>query len=452
MKGSCRYRRAALNCTLLLFFVVPLTTWAQSSGGSFQVTSSVTAGGGGSNSKGGSFKVDGTAGQPGAGTQTQNSPFTQLGGFWQGTVANTPTAAPASIAGRVITSQGLPLAGVVMTLSGASQARTITDSNGSYLFANAEVGAFYTITPSRANYSFTPANRSLSLLANTTTATFSALADAVASANPLDTPEFFVRQQYVDILGREPDQNGFNYWSSQINACGSDPVCLRAQRRNVAAAFFIEAEFQATGSFIYDIYAGALGRRPVFAEYAIDRQQVIGGANLDLEKTMFANSFVQRAEFLQKYQANTTADSFVDSLIQNVLGTFGVDLTSQRDSLIARYNNGTSQGESRAFVLRDLADSVMFRQAEYNQAFVLTEYFGYLRRNPDQAGYEFWVNVLTNSGGGPANYPGMVCSFITSAEYQLRFSALVTHNNGECGLDQLAAFAAIAAQPRKQWR
>jgi hypothetical protein len=66
---------------------------------------------------------------------------------------------------------------------------------------------------------------------------------------------------------------------------------------------------------------------------------------------------------------------------------------------------------------------------------VLTEYFGYLRRNPDQGGYDFWLNVLNESGrnGGPANYRAMVCSFITSTEYQRRFSAIVSHGNAECG-------------------
>ena len=66
---------------------------------------------------------------------------------------------------------------------------------------------------------------------------------------------------------------------------------------------------------------------------------------------------------------------------------------------------------------------------------MLTEYFGYLRRNPDQGGYDFWLNVLNESGrnGNPANYRGMVCSFITSTEYQRRFSAIVSHGNAECG-------------------
>ena len=58
------------------------------------------------------------------------------------------------------------------------------------------------------------------------------------------------------------------------------------------------------------------------------------------------------------------------------------------------------------------------------------EYFGYLRRDPDMEGYDFWLNVLNNRV--PANYRSMVCAFLTSAEYQGRFSTVVTHGNGEC--------------------
>ena len=85
---------------------------------------------------------------------------------------------------------------------------------------------------------------------------------------------------------------------------------------------------------------------------------------------------------------------------------------------------------SRATVLRAVADNAAFKQSQYNQAFVLTEYFAYLRRNIDQSGYDFWVQVLNT--GDPGNYRGMVCSFTTSTEYQNRFSAVVSHGNGEC--------------------
>ena len=77
-------------------------------------------------------------------------------------------------------------------------------------------------------------------------------------------------------------------------------------------------EFQQSGSFIFDMYSSALGRRPMFTEYSVDRQQVVGGVTLDAAKTVFAQSLVQRSEFTKKYQANTTAASFVDALIQNV--------------------------------------------------------------------------------------------------------------------------------------
>jgi hypothetical protein len=77
-----------------------------------------------------------------------------------------------------------------------------------------------------------------------------------------------------------------------------------------------------------------------------------------------------------------------------------------------------------------VADNSVFAQAEYNSAFVLMQYFGYLRRNPDQGGYDFWLNVLNNRV--PNNYRAMVCAFITSTEYQLRFGSVVTHSNAEC--------------------
>jgi hypothetical protein len=58
------------------------------------------------------------------------------------------------------------------------------------------------------------------------------------------------------------------------------------------------------------------------------------------------------------------------------------------------------------------------------------EYFGYLRRDPEADGYKFWLNVLSNQE--PGNYRGMVCSFITSQEYQERFSPVVLHSNRDC--------------------
>jgi glucose/arabinose dehydrogenase len=343
---------------------------------------------------------------------------------------NAPTASSSEISGRIITSDGSPLEGVTVNLGGGQMRKTITDAQGRYVFTNVDNTSVQTVTPARANYSFSPGSRFFSQPGIHADATFMATTNG-ESENPLDTPDYFVRQQYVDILGREPDEGGFTYWSEEIILCGTNAACVNARRREVAAAFFIEQEFQQTGSFVYNLYASALGRQPRFVEYGPDRKLVIGGENLAVRKQSFAESFVQRAEFVEKYQANVTAESFVDALIANVRATMAVDLSGDRGSLLAAYNNGANLATSRSLAVRELAEHGSVQAATYNSAFVLTEYFGYLRRDPDPGGYEFWLDVLANRE--PGNYRGMVCSFITSTEYQRRFGAIVTHGNAECG-------------------
>ena len=83
-------------------------------------------------------------------------------------------------------------------------------------------------------------------------------------------------------------------------------------------------------------------------------------------------------------------------------------------------------GAERAQVLRSIAENQTLRQKEFNRAFVLMQYYGYLRRNPDDAqdtdysGYDFWLGKLDHFGG---NYidAEMVKAFISSTEYRQRF-------------------------------
>jgi hypothetical protein len=437
MKRTDKRSRIVFLSALLLV-INASAAFSQSSGGNFTITSQVVAGGGcgpdGSGgctqSIGGNFAANGTTAEPGAADLSRQSPYSLRSGFWYADPGNTPTAAPASISGQVTGANGAPLGGVVISLNGQFTAIAITDANGNYHFDNMGTGGFYTVTPSLVNYHFAPASRSFSLVADRTDAIFTANADASPSANAIDTPEYFVRQQYLDFLGREPDQGGFAYWSAQINGCNGNAACIQTQRINVSAAFFIAQEFQQTGSFIYCVYQGALGRRPLFAEYSSDRQAVVGGGDLESEKQAFAAQFVERGEFAQKYQSQIAADSFVDALLENISQSAGVDLSAQRDALVSAYSGGTTLIQSRAAVVRAIGDNAEFRQSQYNSAFVLMEYFGYLRRDMDASGYQFWLNALNNV---PGNYRGMVCSFVTSAEYQRRFGSVVTHGNGDCG-------------------
>jgi Carboxypeptidase regulatory-like domain/Domain of unknown function (DUF4214) len=337
-----------------------------------------------------------------------------------------PTAANGLVSGRITSSDGAAVAGAAVQLSGAEGATTITDSDGNYSFANVETNGFYTVTPALANFHFSPANRSFSLVGNQTDAVFTASPDATVTTNAIDSTEFFVRQQYLDFLGREPDQGGFTYWIDQINQCNGDAACLRNKRLDVSAAFFRSQEFQETGSFVYDLYAGALGRTPSFDEFTPDRGQVVGGAGLEQAKTAFAENFVTRAEFVTRYPTRLSREQFVDSLLQTMGQRTGASLSPLRDSMLTAYDTG-----GRAAALRTGVSANAFTQPEYNKAFVLMEYFGYLRRTEDRGGFDFWLNVLNTTDAG--NYRGMVCSFLTSTEYQRRFSPVVTRNNTECG-------------------
>ncbi|MBD0325607.1 MAG: DUF4214 domain-containing protein, partial [Pyrinomonadaceae bacterium] len=256
---------------------------------------------------------------------------------------------------------------------------------------------------------------------------------AAATTNPIDEARFFVRQNYADFLSRVPDPGGLDYWTGQITQCGSNINCINFWRSAVSAAFFIELEFQSTGSFVYRTYQASYGVRPTYSQFTPDRARLVDTSNLEQNKQNFALLFVQRPEFIARYPLTLDGPAFVDALLLTVQQSSQVNLTSQRDALIGVYNSAGGGNSGRAAVLRSVADNPTFTQAEYNKAFVLMQYFGFLKRNPDEGGYQFWLNVVNNSvPNDPSGYRSMVCAFITSPEYQQRFSGVVTRNDTVC--------------------
>jgi sugar lactone lactonase YvrE len=258
------------------------------------------------------------------------------------------------------------------------------------------------------------------------------------TTNPSDIASRFVRQHYIDFLNREPDAGGLAFWTNEITSCGSDSQCLLAKRVNVSAAFFLSIEFQETGYFVYRVYKSAFGNLPgapvpvTFNPFLKDTQLIgsglqvgVGDWQLQLEnnKQAYQNAFVQRADFQLRYPSTMTAQQFVDQMNNN---TGGVLTPSQVSSLVAFLNAAPASTARRASVLRSIADSTVLRNAEFNKAFVLMQYFGYLRRNPndapdtDFAGFNFWLGKLDSFGG---NYieAEMVKAFIVSIEYRQRF-------------------------------
>jgi hypothetical protein len=333
-----------------------------------------------------------------------------------------PTASDGVVTGRIVDQSGNPVEGAVVRLEGTQNRKFITDANGFYRFDNVATNGFYTVTPSRANYSFTPSVRSFSQIGESTEAAFGATLTTSTLANPLDTPEYFVRQHYVDFLNREPDEAGFNFWSDQIIECGPDQNCFERRRENVSAAFFLSIEFQRTGAVVDGLYRAAYGARPDFAHFLPDTRTVgldvqVGKdgweALLATNTEAFVNSFVNRAEFHAAYDNLSNAD-YVDTLISHT----GVSFTAaERDALLSGLGAGSM---TRAEALRSIAGNSRFVSAKFNETFVMMEYFGYLRRDADASGFAFWLNKL-NQFNGNFEQAEMVKAFIVSGEYRDRF-------------------------------
>ncbi|HEY6804908.1 MAG TPA: Calx-beta domain-containing protein [Pyrinomonadaceae bacterium] len=260
--------------------------------------------------------------------------------------------------------------------------------------------------------------------------------------NALDDAGNFVREHYHDFLGREPDASGLAFWTNQITECEQLPEAQRAQCReirriNVSAAFFLSIEFQETGYLAYRCYVASLDRPnglPRYREIMQDTQALAHGvvvgegdwrAQLEANKQAFAQAFVQRGEFITKYPTVMNPANFVDALYAHAALTPFAD---ERQAAIAEFGgaSNTADADARARVLRRVGESDTLRQRELNRAFVLAEYFGYLRRNPDEApdsnldGYNFWLRKLNDFGG---NYvqAEMVKAFLASGEYRHRF-------------------------------
>ncbi len=294
----------------------------------------------------------------------------------------------------------------------------------------------------------------------------------VPTTNPIDDAAFFVRQHYLDFLNREPDPAGLAFWTNEIEACGADAACVENKRVNVSAAFFLSLEFQNTGYLAYRAHRVAFGETapgsPVPVYYgnfmrdtqALQEGFVFGqpGADevLEANKAAYFNEFVTRPEFVSKYQSTNNAQ-YVNALLASAglspsqVRLFVVQLTNSQENPpvtptlttggprpvsfgTARFQFNEAQTalsftanitnidvtETRATVLRKVAEAEELRTREFNRAFVAMQYFGYLRRDPDTAGYNFWLNKL-NAFNGNFQNAEMVKAFINSLEYRQRF-------------------------------
>ncbi len=270
--------------------------------------------------------------------------------------------------------------------------------------------------------------------------------------NPIDIPSFFVAQHYSDFLNRIADASGLNFWTNEIASCGANPSCVEVKQVNVSAAFYLSIEFQQTGYLVERTYKAAFGDAqgtsmfggahelsvPIvrFNELSNDSmligQGVIVGQEgwqqvVENNKQAFTLAFVQRPRFTAAQPITLTPEQFFDALFANAHIT---PSKGERQAGIDEFGGTATSADinARSRALRRVAENLMLIQQESNRAFVLMQYFGYLRRNPndapeqtrDYSGYEFWLTKLDQFNGNFGNAE-MVKAFITSNEYRQRF-------------------------------
>lgn len=270
--------------------------------------------------------------------------------------------------------------------------------------------------------------------------------------NPIDDAATFVGQHYHDFLNRQADSQGQAFWTNGITSCGNNAACVDRKRTDASAAFFLSIEFQNTGYFAFRFYRASFvdtGQRPrgvprylefLRDEQTLQRNVVVGQgnweANLEQNKQGFALDWVDRADFLAEYPTSMTRDQFIDKLFTRSGAT---PTTQERNQAVFAYDSGFSLKEKRAKGIRAVIDTGAVYNAQYNQAFVLMQYFGYLRRNPnnapdgDYSGYDYWLAKMNNFSvpGEDVRDPNVavarvnraeiVRAFIVSIEYRGRF-------------------------------
>ncbi len=381
-----------------------------------------------------------------------------LSNFIGAMTANTFQFAPASYA----VSEDVTSVAVTVTRSGdtasaasveygsqngaADEKGDYTTTVGTLRFAPGETDKSFDVLITEDSRSEGPESFTLTLtnpegdtaLGNASTATITVIDDVTEpTANANRDTGVFVGMQYHDFLNRQADSSGLAFWSNEINQCNSDPACLEPKRINTSAAFYLSSEFQETGSYVIRVNRAAFGHqsnsastRLNYREFLKDAQEVgegvvVGQAGseqkIESNNQAYAERTVSSPQFMARYPDNMSATEYVDALYAGAAVT---PTSTERQEAINAYSDGGMQG--RAAALRKVADSTSIRRAEFNAAFVLLQYFGYLRRNPTDApdgnddGYQFWLSKL-NQFGGDFVTSEMVKAFLVSEEYTSRF-------------------------------
>ena len=259
----------------------------------------------------------------------------------------------------------------------------------------------------------------------------------------IDDHDFFIQQNYIDFLKRFPEPScppnkcGLDFYVPILQGCGNDIECLKYTRGVLSANFFRSPEFGQKGAYVANLFNSALGQRPKtvaelsdpnkierphYGEFFTDLAFITAptDAETNLKKDQLAANFLTRTDVINKigYTPGMTRQAFVDKLEEIA----GVTLANE-SSLV-------NSSMTHAQLLRAVAESTEVFDKYYKPNFVMMEYFGYLRRDPEdchgtpdpsQCGFIFHNNRFTLHPDPDVIQNIIVRGFIESPEYRNRF-------------------------------
>jgi hypothetical protein len=186
--------------------------------------------------------------------------------------------------------------------------------------------------------------------------------------------------------------------------------------------FALIVAFPRTSFFVYRLFKPSYGTMPRRQEFLtamslLGRGLFIGAPDwekqLETNRAVLLDDWTNSREFKQLYDGIDNA-KFIETLLRNA----GIEWSvNERSRLAAALDRQT---ESRQSALLAVVEDKNLYAREYDTAYVLVHFFGYLRRNPDDApdrdlkGLMFWRDQLNRSG----DYRVISRAFIESDEYR----------------------------------
>src|ERR1044071_1074877 len=175
------------------------------------------------------------------------------------------------------------------------------------------------IADGNETFTLTLSNPSGATLGTTTSAVVTITDNANTGGNPIDGAAFFIRQHYIDFLGREPEPAGLAGWLNVYNNCGTT-VQQPCDRTEISSAFFRSEEFQTRASFVYRFYS-AVGKIPLYEGFMPDFAKVSGflsAQELEANKVAFVQEFMTRSDYQNLYGSISGNDAYVTALLNTL--------------------------------------------------------------------------------------------------------------------------------------